>query len=425
MSPQALIAGGGIGGLAAALACDRAGWEVRLYEQADAFAEVGAGLQLGPNATRLLHAWGLRQALESVASYPEVLVVRNATSGAELGRLRLGSRCLERYGAPYATLHRSDLHGLLLESATQCAAVRVHLRAPVHHYQETDDAVRLEMQDGKVVEGDALVGADGVWSTVAAQALGPAAGLPSADHPFEPSNPTVQQPASDGATSLAQPTGQVAYRAVLQQEQLPQALRSQHITVWLGERLHVVMYPVRAGQGLNVVVIVQTPPPQAKQDWAQTATAAQVQGALAATCPALQDWVQAVPSWLAWVLCDRPPVAGFQAMAQGRVALLGDAAHPMRPYLAQGAAMALEDAQALGQCLSSVQQPGHDVPPALRRYALTRWQRNARVQARAARNGQIFHATGPLRWARDAAIKTLGQRLLDMPWLYGEPKPRC
>jgi salicylate hydroxylase len=197
-------------------------------------------------------------------------------------------------------------------------------------------------------------------------------------------------------------------------------LRTEQVTAWLGPRLHAVQYPVRRGELQNLVVIVQGPVPQDLESWDHAANAAGLEYALQGTCTALQDVVRSVgaaggPGWRLWPLCDRPPVRSADEMAQGLVALLGDAAHPMRPYLAQGAGMAIEDAAELQRALA---MHDLDVPLRLRRYALNRWQRNARVQARSTRNGRIFHALGPVRWGRDLSLRWLGERLLDVPWLY-------
>ena len=391
MSRQLLIAGGGIGALAAALSSARAGWQVRLYEKAEVFSEVGAGLQLGPNATRILQGWGLGQALERLAAFPDKLLVRSAPSGRELACLSLGSRCQQRYGAPYVTLHRADLHSMLLDSVRLRPEVKLHLNSPVTGYTDTPEGVQLAWADGYSVEGDALIGADGLWSQVRLQTL--------EDH-------------------VAQPTGHLAYRALVRQSDLPKSLRSQQVSVWLGPDMHLVSYPVRGGEWLNVVMFTQGQVPDDHQDWDHAGLRDNVLTATAGHCAELTALVEAVPAWRLWALCDRPPVASAAQMALGRVALLGDAAHPMPPYLAQGAGMAIEDAAELGRCLAGVVKPVADVPLALRRYALNRWQRNARVQARAVRNGEIFHATGPLRLGRDIALKLLGHRLLDMPWLY-------
>jgi salicylate hydroxylase len=204
---------------------------------------------------------------------------------------------------------------------------------------------------------------------------------------------------------------------LIRQADLPERLRSQSVTAWLGPKMHAVQYPVRGGEWLNIVAFVHGDVPSDFENWDHTANAADLGIHLTDGCPQLQDMVNAAPAWRLWVMHDRPPIHGPYQMAQGRVALLGDAAHPMRPYLAQGAGMAIEDAAELGMVLK--QAAPQNVLTSLQQYAEHRWQRNARVQARALRNGQIFHATGPVRWGRDAAMRLLGERLLDMPWLYG------
>jgi salicylate hydroxylase len=180
----------------------------------------------------------------------------------------------------------------------------------------------------------------------------------------------------------------------------------------------VVQYPVRGGDWLNVVAVVQGDMVGDIEYWDHAANVVKLRRSMAQTCLPLRELIHAIEHWRLWGLSIRPPARGANEFARGRVALLGDAAHPMLPYLAQGAGMAIEDAQTLAQCLQDDLLP---VPDALLRYANARWQRNARVQARATRNGQIFHATGLIRWGRDAAMKLLGERLLDLPWLYRGP----
>jgi len=418
MKKQLLVAGGGIGGLAAALGAARAGWDVRLYERAAEFSEIGAGVQLGPNGVRCLQAWGLQQPLQSVAAFPGRLQVRSADSGKELAVLPLGPTALQRYGAAYATIHRADLHGLLLAALARDTGTQVHLAQAVERFAEADGRVTVHTSRARAVTGDALIGADGLWSRTRTWLLGADPRLPGVDPRLLDVDPRLPQAVAPRVT------GHLAYRALVPQAALPDALRTGQITVWLGPQLHAVHYPVRRGELQNLVVIVQGPAPQDLERWDQAANAADLERALRRTCPALQDLVRSVsatggasdgPLWRLWPLCDRPPVPAADAMARGLVGLLGDAAHPMRPYLAQGAGMAIEDAAALERALA---QAHLAVPLRLRRYALERWQRNARVQARSTRNGRIFHATGALRWARDLALRLLGQRLLDMPWLY-------
>ena len=398
MSRQALIVGGGIGGLAAALSASRAEWDVRLFERAPAFSEVGAGVQLGPNVMRVLRGWGLEAELARVAAFPDRLQVRDAISGRELGVLSLGAQALRKYGAPYATIHRADLHGVLLQAVQARGNVELNLNNCVAGYADSGRKVNLQTTEGPLdgIEGDALVGADGLWSRVRELML------------------------NDGPPRV---TGHLAYRALVCHASLPERLRSQQVTAWLGPRLHVVQYPVRGGEWLNVVAIVQGRVEGDPQSWDHSANAADLQAATRLTAAPLRDLTQAVtdggskaaPAWRLWALCDRPPMTGAHQQAKGSVALLGDAAHPMLPYLAQGAGMAIEDAAELGSALAQA----FDVPTLLQRYALNRWQRNARVQARSLRNGEVFHAEGPLRWARDASLTLLGEKVLDLPWLYG------
>ena len=389
-----LVAGGGIGGLAAALACHRSGVPVQLFERSAAFEEVGAGIQLGPNVTRLLQGWGLQTGLAEVAAYPENLVIRSADTGAELGRLRLGAQVRARYGAPYATVHRADLQALLLQAVKGEAGVALGLGRAITGFEQGADRVILHHDDGHQTPGALLVGADGLWSRVRQQLLG------------------------DGTPRL---TGQQAYRALLPQADLPAALRCQDVVVWLGAGLHVVQYPVRSGDWLNVAALVedraQHQNPGDRSGWDHAALGADLQQLLKGAAPPLQALVQAMGGWRLWHLQVRHTVGRASQMAQGRVALLGDAAHPMLPYLAQGAGMAIEDAQALGQALANAGA----TPAALAQYAQARWQRNARVQKRSLRNAWVFHASGPTRWGRDLAMRLLGERLLDLPWLYGGP----
>jgi salicylate hydroxylase len=397
--PQALrilVAGAGIGGLAAALACSRAGHAVQMFEKASKFEEIGAGIQLGPNVTRVLKGWGLGKALNAVAAFPDTLQVRDAESGKVLGQLRLGDTALQRYGAPYATVHRADLHALLLTALNPHAACQIQLGTGVDSFTQDDSGVSVELAAAaqfqrQTVQGDLLVGADGLWSSVRQHLL------------------------DDGAP---QSTSHVAMRAMMAQKDLPPALRSNDITVWLGPKMHVVHYPVRGGEWLNLVFIREGMLAGAADGWNQGVNDKTLLMPSNIKNSLLQNLLHSVEHWQAWPLCLRAPTHSAPQHAQGRVALLGDAAHPMLPYLAQGAGMAIEDAAELGRCLPNEASAATGVTAALQRYAQARWQRNARVQARAIRNGKIFHASGLTRWGRDLSMKVLGERLLDLPWLY-------
>ena len=388
---QVVIAGGGIGGLAAAVACAQSGVQVKLLEHAPQLSEVGAGIQIGPNVTRILQVWGLGAALSQVAAFPEALQARDAQTGRVLGTLTLGARAQARYGAPYATLHRADLQGLL-HRAAQSAGVDMLLGQTVKGWLDSEAALQVNTAQGLSLQASALIGADGVWSRVRQQMLG------------------------DVPPSF---TGHLAYRALVAQADLPGHLRSDQVTVWMGPRLHVVHYPVRSGQWLNLVAIVHGVKPEQAQEaqgWDQVGHTLALMQAMGAVGRDLHERLASVPAWRQWALHDRAPLSAAGQMAQGRVALLGDAAHPMRPYLAQGAGMAIEDAQALAQNLS---KRSAAVPDKLQAYADQRWARNARVQARAIRNGRIFHAQGALALGRNLSMQLLGERVMDVPWLYG------
>jgi salicylate hydroxylase len=395
MAAHVLIVGGGIAGLASAFALARRGHRVDLLEQAMAFGEVGAGIQLGPNVTRRLHALGLSEGLMRIAAQPEALVVRSATSGRAIARLPLGNAMLQSYAAPYLCVHRADIHALLLAAVRGSGAVSLTTGACATQILARGDAVCAASADARAWEADALIGADGLWSMVRASVIEDA--------------------------SPPRPTGHTAWRAILDQSALPATLRRTRIDLWLGPRLHAVAYPVRRADALNVVVLAEAMPEDMPEgdarDWDRATSLAALQRATGSTCGALQALFEAVPSWRAWTLNGRPPLTSAHQMAGERIALTGDAAHPMLPYLAQGAGMAIEDAVALADALDGGSTD--QVPAAFARYAETRWRRNARVQARARRNGEIFHATGLMRVGRDAAMRLLGARLMDVPWLYG------
>jgi salicylate hydroxylase len=387
MTGELFIAGGGIGGMTAALACARQGTSVTVAEQAAVLSEVGAGVQLGPNATRRLQAWGLGEALAQVAFFPKRLQSLDAQSGSVLGTLPLGERAIAQYGAPYATIHRADLHGLLHRAAL-AAGAQLRLGQAVTHWHAHAQGLDVGLANGERIAAEALVAADGVWS------------------------PLRQQLLADGPARFS---GHLAYRALVPQADWPAHLRSDQVSVWMGPRLHVVQYPVQAGRTLNLVAIVHGERPEQANSWDHAGHRQALLSAMGAVAPALRERLEAVPEWRLWALHDRAPLSHASQMAQGRVALLGDAAHPMRPYLAQGAGMAIEDAEALAQCLSL---SGVTVPEQLQRYAQQRWARNAQVQARAIRNGQIFHAQGVVAYGRNVALRLTGERLMDQPWLY-------
>jgi salicylate hydroxylase len=360
-----------------------------VIEQAASFAEAGAGVQLGPNTASILRHWGLLGGeLGGLVARPSRLCVRDAASARELASLRLGDAFEQRYGAPYLTAHRADLHGALLRAA-QAEGARLACGMRVVQARQDARSVHAATSSGEQFEAEGLVGADGLWSRVRERVI-----------------PDDAPP---------RPTGHLAYRALVRQGDLPSALRTGEITAWLGARLHAVSYPVRAGEWLNVVCVTEGSVRGDPRGWDRAAVAADLRASTAGVSAPLRELLDAAPQWRLWVLHDRAPLASASQMAAGRIALLGDAAHPMLPYLAQGAGMAIEDACEL-QRLWSEQA---DVAEAFARYAARRWERCARVQRRSRRNGTIFHASGLMRSGRDLSLRLFGESLIDLPWLYG------
>jgi salicylate hydroxylase len=411
MNKHVLIAGGGIGGMGLAVALSRAGLNVDLLEQTPEFSEVGAGIQLGPNAVRVLSDWGLSNALQAVAAFPDRLRVRDAHEGTVLGELPLSERARQKYGQPYATIHRADALQVLLQAAQAEPRVTLHLKERLRSLHELPDGVSVLTETGHTHVADALIGCDGLWSVVRRHVMAGPAGLqPDADPPLD---------------IPPRFSGHIAYRGMVAQVDLPDSLRTQSVTAWLGAKLHVVQYPVRRGELVNVVAVVEGRQLGNPQGWTHDANRAELLQAIGPVHPQLRDLLEAVTSWKQWPLNDRPPMTGPYEHAQGRVALAGDAAHPMRPYLAQGAAMALEDAWTLGRLVQRALAADSTGPipwvDLFQRYARGRWQRNARVQANSISNGKVFHADGFLRMGRDVALSLMGDTLMDKPWLYSGP----
>lgn len=409
MIPNILIAGAGIGGLGAALALSQIGVKVTVLEQSDVFGEVGAGVQISPNAYKVLCDWGLADVLRQTANFPEKLQVRNARSNKLLGQLEMGEKAQTRYGYPFSTFHRADLHTLLLNAVRRLPNVELHLNVKVSEIVDSSfprrresmaasvdsrlrgndgnlQQVTVETEAGDTFNADVLIGADGLRSRVRQHVL---RDIPprSTDH--------------------------AAWRALLPIADVPPELQLDQVTAWLAPDSHTIAYPVQQGKSLNLVYCAEN---KGKID---LQPAYLLPKSLSNVLQKTFQIATETNAWTRWDLFDRPPMTSSTEMfnpAHPHIALLGDAAHPMLPYLAQGAGMALEDAQALAM---SVRQNPSDLPQALQLYAQTRWQRNAKVQASARRNGVIFHAKPPISWARDAAMGIFGEKLMDSPWLYG------
>lgn len=389
-----IVAGGGIGGLTAVLCLARAGIETVLLEQAPAFAEVGAGVQITPNASRVLHRLGLGPQLAAWASQPAGIEYRHWRTGQRLGRWAFDGRWAA-VGAPYYQLHRADLLQVLASAAARASGVTLRLGARVAGFvakgRGSGRGVRVALADGgEAVAGAALVGADGIHSAVRGQLFGQAA------------------PRS---------TGLFAWRALVPAAGLPSGCVRPWATVWWGPRRHFVHYPVRRGELVNCVGVARLAGHgEVLESWSQRGETQELRAHFAGWHRGVRTLTDAVApeSLRKWALLDRPPLRRW---GTGPATLLGDAAHPMMPFVAQGAAMAVEDAAVLVASVAG----GVDVAAALRRYEASRRRRTARVQRLASGNARLFHLVGGAAWLRDRVAPAAARRALARLYAYDAP----
>lgn len=391
---RAIVAGGGVGGLSAALALARAGLDVVLCERAAAFEEVGAGLQLAPNATRRLRSLGVLSAVERRALAPDQVRLRRARDGRELTRAPLGPIAELRWGAPYLVIHRADLLSALVDAAAKIPAIDLRTGAEVAGFAAGGAGVEVSIQANQtrsIEQADVLIAADGLRSATRERL-----GLGPGDAPVW--------------------SGRVAWRALVPAADAPASARQMETNLWLGPRAHLVHYPLRAGEIINIIAVTEGfwRAEDEKDFWSIRGDPASVWPAYARWHRDARDLIASVREWRRWPLFDRPPTRRWTLPG---VALLGDAAHPMQPFLAQGAAQAIEDAVALGDALSA--QPD-DINAALRRYEQSRATRAAAVVLASRRQGGIYHLRGPMAVARDLTLRSLSpERMLGkLDWLY-------
>jgi salicylate hydroxylase len=381
-----LIAGGGIGGLAAAIALAQRGVASHVLERRTAFHEEGAGIQIGPNGTRILRRLGVADALRPYVGVPEAIRVREGASGEELARLPLGRWMAMRYGAPYWVAHRSDLHAALMQAVRAEPLIALSMGSEVAEVATDGEMVAVATESGQAWTGIALIAADGVWSVIRSREFG------------------------SGAPRFA---GKCAARSVLPLEVLPPQFHRPETGIWLFPDAHVVHYPVSAGAELAVVVIVKDV--HDDEDWSAPVPPVWVQQRLPACAPLLRDLITQARTWRKWAL-HTLPVA--RTWSRGPIALLGDAAHPILPFLAQGGVLALEDAAVLADAL---QRFGADAARAFEWYERRRRPRAERVARASRRNGRIYHLSGALAGARNLVLRMAPpQRLMaGYDWLYG------
>jgi len=381
---EILVAGGGIGGLSAALALALKGRRVRVLEKAPEFGEIGYGIQMGPNVSRMLDRLGVLEAIEAHAFFPDALILADALDDREITRIAVGKFFRQRYGYRYFVVHRRDLHGEILKACRQRGEIALQTSRGVASFEQRADAVRVRCENGEEVEGAALIGADGLRS------------------------PTRQAVIGDGAPRAA---GHFVYRGVVPMDQITDRSRAEAMTIWGGPDLHLVQYRLRGGTVMNnVATIVSRRFRQGEKD---AGAPDELEQAFARAHPHVRDMLRYVSRERHWVLHDRDPATNW---SKGRVTLLGDAAHPTLQYLAQGAQMAIEDAVVLADKMAAA---GEDFAPAFQAYQRERMNRSARVVLSSRFFGELLHVDGGARELRNELLrKREPESHAEFDWLY-------
>jgi salicylate hydroxylase len=381
-----LVAGGGIGGLACALALARKGFAVRLFEQQNEFREAGAGIQLGPNMFKALARLDLKDAVLADAWQPGAQEMRCALSGKLVTRIPLEDEFRARFKEPYGVTHRHDLLASFLNACQAQKLISLETGRRVEGFRDEGNRVVATLDNGEEVEGEALIGCDGVWSRVREKIIG------------------------DGAPIVS---GHIAYRAVLKKSEVPEDLWQPDVVLWAGPRTHLVHYPLRRGELYNLVAVFHSK--KYVEGWDAAGDTALLWSHFEGQRPEVLRMLERIDTWRMWVLCDREPVKHW---SKGRVTVLGDAAHPMLQYLAQGANMATEDAVVLSEKLSESKS---DVAAAFAAYQEARYKRTAWVQIMARVYGELYHAEGVKAELRNDSLgaRTPADAYKGVEWLYG------
>jgi 3-hydroxybenzoate 6-monooxygenase len=394
-----LVAGGGIGGLAAALALAREGFAVKVLEQAPEIGEIGAGIQLGPNAFAAFDALGVGTQARKRAVYTERMVMMDAMDESQVAEIPVGDAFRTRFGNPYAVIHRADVHLSLLEGVQATSKIEFCTSTRVERVEQDEKSVTVIDSQGTRHRGIALIGADGVKSAVRQQYVG----------------------------DEARVSGHVVYRAVVEAADFPADLAWSAAAVWVGPNCHLVHYPLRGGEQYNVVVTFHS---REKEDWSiREGSKEEVESYFQNICPRARQLIHLPKSWKRWATADREPIGKW---TYGRVTLLGDAAHPMLQYLAQGACMAMEDGVTLGEALRATRTgddtvKGVNFDKAFVLYERSRIARTARVVLSAREMGRIYHAKDVERLVRNDLWRGRSpERFYDaMEWLYTWNKSNC
>jgi salicylate hydroxylase len=386
-----LVAGGGIGGLAAALALVRRGFKVRVLEQSPEIGEIGAGIQLGPNAFHAFDALGVGDKTRARAVFTDYMVMHDALDEYQVGKIPTGEAFRRRFGNPYAVIHRVDVHLSLLEGAQETGRVEFLTSTRMERVEQDEQGVTVIDQKGNAHRGLALIGADGVKSVLRAQ--------------YVNDPPRI--------------TGHVVYRAVVDKKDFPENLQWNAASIWVGPNCHLVHYPLRGGEQYNVVVTFHS---RQQEEWGVTdGSKEEVQSYFQGICPKARQLIDLPKTWRRWATADREPIGQWSF---GRTTLLGDAAHPTTQYMAQGACMALEDAVTLGEAL---RVHGNDFIQAFDLYQRSRVARTARIVLSGREMGRVYHAKGVERLVRNDLWRgRTPERFYDaMDWLYGWNVSNC
>jgi salicylate hydroxylase len=390
-SPAVLVVGGGIGGMATALALSQQGFAVEVFEQSAEIGEIGAGLQLGPNGIAALDALGVGERARRRAVFTDELVMMDAVDGGEVARIPVGDAFRRRFDNPYAVIHRADIHQSIYEEVRLAAGIRTRTSLRIVKLDVDDAGVRLVDAAGVLHEGAAVVGCDGVHSVVRQHLLG------------------------DGHRV----SGHVVYRALVPQADMPADLRWNAAAIWVGPNCHLVHYPLRGGEQYNIVVTFHS---RQQEEWGvREGSRDEVMSYFAGICDRPRQLLDKPTSWKRWSTADRDPV---ERWGEGRATLLGDAAHPMLQYMAQGACIALEDAVTLRESLRACD---NELAPAFRLYESKRVVRGARLIISAREMGRIYHAKGVERLVRNSMwAGRPPERFYDaLEWLYGWTVEKC
>ncbi|RXZ38206.1 3-hydroxybenzoate 6-monooxygenase [Oxalobacteraceae bacterium CAVE-383] len=386
-----IIVGGGIGGMAAALALSRLGIRIKLLEQSSQIGEIGAGVQLAPNAFAALDALGVGQAARNRAVFAERLVMMDAVDGQEVGTFPVDERFRRRFGNPYAVIHRADIHTSIYEAVAQSPLIEFFTSTHVVELIQGEREATVVDSNGKRYTGDAVIGCDGVKSVIRDKLIG----------------------------DEARVSGHVVYRAVVPVDEMPADLRWNEAAIWVGPNCHLVHYPLRGGQQFNLVVTFHS---REQEVWGvREGSKEEVLSYFQGICDRPRQLLDAPKTWKRWSTADRDPIGNW---VHGRAVLLGDAAHPMLQYLAQGACMAIEDAVTLGE---AVKYCDFDLDAAFKLYEKSRVTRTARTVLSAREMGRIYHAKGVERLVRNSLWKdrTPDQFYEALQWLYGWTAKDC